>query len=89
MISRAGSTCREFVLRRQVLSALEIIRSATLVGARVLRREGKLGCLRPGALADLLLVDGDPLQDVALLSQPERSLAAIIKGGRFYRNRMQ
>ena len=80
---------REFVLRRQVLSALEIIRSATLVGARVLRREGKLGCLRPGAFADLLVVDGDPLEDVGLLAAPERSLAAIVKGGRFYKNRMQ
>src|SRR6059036_3440039 len=55
---------REFVLRAQVLSPLEIIRSATLVGARVLRKEGKLGCLRPDALADLLVVDGNPLKDI-------------------------
>lgn len=79
---------REFVLRSQVLSALEIIRSATLVGARVLRQEGKLGCLRPGAFADLLLVEGNPLKDISLLQTPEKSLAAIIKGGRFHRNRL-
>jgi imidazolonepropionase-like amidohydrolase len=79
---------REFGLRRQVLSPLEIIRSATLVGARVLRQEGKLGCLRPGAFADLLLVDGDPLENLALLEAPERSLLAILKGGRFHRNRI-
>src|SRR5438034_1246109 len=43
---------REFVLRAQVLSPMEIIRSATSVGARVLRKEGKLGCLRTDAFAD-------------------------------------
>jgi imidazolonepropionase-like amidohydrolase len=79
---------REFRLRREVLSPLEIIRSATLVGARVLRQEGKLGCLRPGAFADLLVVDGDPLQDLSLLEKPDRSLVAIMKGGRFHRNRI-
>ena len=79
---------REFVLRREVLSAAEIIRSATLVGARVLRQEGKLGCLRPGAFADLLIVEGNPLKDISLLQTPEKSLAAIMKAGRFYRNRL-
>lgn len=80
---------REFVLRSQVLSPLEIIRSATLVGARVLRREGKLGCLRPGAFADLLVVDGDPLKNLGLMEKPDRSLMAIMKGGRFHKNRLR
>ncbi len=80
---------REFVLRTQVVSPLEVIRSATLIGARVLRMEGKLGCLRPGALADLLVVDGNPLKDIGLLETPDRSLVAIMKGGRFHRNRLR
>jgi imidazolonepropionase-like amidohydrolase len=79
---------REFVLRSQVLSPPEIIRSATLVGARVLRKDGKLGCLRPEAFADLLVVEGNPLKDVSLLQAPEKSLVAIMKGGRFHRNRL-
>ena len=79
---------REFVLRAQVLSPIEIVRSATTIGARVLRQEGKLGCLRPGAMADLLVVDGNPLKDIGLLQAPEKSLAAIVKGGRFHRNRL-
>jgi imidazolonepropionase-like amidohydrolase len=79
---------REFALRAQVLAPLEIIRSATTIGARVLRKEGKLGCLRAGAYADLLLVDGNPLANLAVLQAPERSLAAIVKGGRFHRNRL-
>ena len=52
---------REFLLRSEVLSPLEIVRAATLTGAKVLRQEGKLGCLKPGAFADLLVIDGDPV----------------------------
>jgi imidazolonepropionase-like amidohydrolase len=78
--------CREFELRSQVLSPIEIVRSATLVGARVVRREGELGCLKPGALADLIVVDGDPLKDLSVLQKPKTHLAAIVKGGRFHKN---
>jgi imidazolonepropionase-like amidohydrolase len=80
---------REFVLRAQVLSPLEIIRSATKVGAQVLRKEGELGCLRAGALADLLVVDGNPLKDIGVMQSPEKSFAVIMKGGRFHRNRLR
>ena len=45
---------QEFTLRAQVLSPAEIIRSATTIGAQVMRMEGKIGCLKPGAFADLL-----------------------------------
>jgi imidazolonepropionase-like amidohydrolase len=79
---------RESLLRSEVLSPLEILRSATLVGARVVRQEGKLGCLRPGAFADLLVIDGNPLRDLGVLAKPERTLLAIMKGGRFYKNRL-
>jgi imidazolonepropionase-like amidohydrolase len=79
---------REFTLRSQVMQPIDIIRSATTVAARVLRREGQLGCLRPGAWADLLLVDGNPLQDLSLLEHQGRHLAAIMKGGRFHKNRL-
>lgn len=77
---------REFLLRREVLSPLEIIRSATMVGAQILRMEGKLGTLQAGAFADLILVDGDPLRDLALFQEQGRHLAAIMKGGAFYKN---
>ena len=78
--------CREFELRSQVLSPIEIIRSATLIGARVIRREGELGCLKPGAYADLIVVEGDPLKDLSVLQKPKTHLAAIVKGGRFHKN---
>jgi imidazolonepropionase-like amidohydrolase len=77
---------REFLLRREVLSPLEIIRSATTVGAQILRMEGKLGTVQTGAFADLILVDGDPLKDLALFQEQGKHLAAIMKGGAFHKN---
>jgi imidazolonepropionase-like amidohydrolase len=78
----------EFSLRAQVLQPAEIIRSATTIGARVLRMEDKLGCLKPGAFADLLVVDGNPLKNLKLFAEQGRHLSVIMKGGRFHKNRL-
>jgi imidazolonepropionase-like amidohydrolase len=80
---------REFLLRREVLSPIEIIRSATTVGAQLLRMEGKLGTLRAGAYADMILVDGDPLKDLELFQGQGARLPMIMKGGKFHKNRLQ
>jgi imidazolonepropionase-like amidohydrolase len=79
---------REFLLRREVLSAIEIIRSATTIGAEVIRMQGKLGTLKPGAFADLLVLDGNPLEDFAVFQEQGRHIAAIMKGGWWYKNRL-
>jgi imidazolonepropionase-like amidohydrolase len=79
---------REFALRSEVMPALEIVRSATTVGARLLRMEGQIGTLGPGAYADLLVVDGNPLEDIGLLARPERSLKLVMKAGRIYRDEL-
>jgi imidazolonepropionase-like amidohydrolase len=78
----------EFTLRARVLSPAEIIRSATTIGAQVLRMEGKLGCLKAGAFADLLVVDGNPLKDLALLGDQGKHLSLIMKAGSLYKNRL-
>ena len=49
---------------------------------------GKLGVVTEGALADLLLVDGDPLQDIDLVADPERNFLVIMKDGKIYKNTM-
>jgi imidazolonepropionase-like amidohydrolase len=79
---------QEFAIRARVLLPAEILRSATLVNARILGREGELGVVAPGALADLLVVEGDPLADVSLLAAPEKSLALIMKGGEIVSTRI-
>ena len=44
-------------------------------------QQGKLGCIAPGAHADVLLVDGDPLQDISLLAANGENLRMIVRGG--------
>jgi imidazolonepropionase-like amidohydrolase len=79
---------REFLLRREVLSPIEIIRQATLVGAEILRMKDRLGVPRPGAIADLLVVDGNPLRKLELLTGQGRHLPVIMKAGRLHKNRL-
>ena len=78
----------EFLIRSQVLSAAEIVRSATTIGAEVLRMEGRLGVISPGAYADLLVVDGNPLEDLTLLTGQGEHLSAIMKNGKFVKNNL-
>lgn len=77
---------REFLLRSRVCSPLEIIRSATVVGAQVVRREGRLGVIRPDAQADLPLVDGNPLDNLDLLPHQGRHLDLIMKAGSIHKS---
>ena len=79
---------REFLIRREVLPAAEILKSATSVNAKILQQEGRLGVIAPGALADLIVVDGNPLEDLGLLQDQGAHLPVIMKGGTFYKNRL-
>lgn len=47
---------------------------------------GKLGVIEQGALADLLLVDGDPIADIKLIEDPAKNLVIIMKDGKIYKN---
>ena len=49
---------------------------------------GQLGVVEKGALADLLLVNGDPISDINLLSEPENNLLVIMKDGKIYKNKL-
>jgi imidazolonepropionase-like amidohydrolase len=60
---------------------MDVIKSATSVAARLLRMEGQIGCIAPGAFADMVVVDGDPLRDLALLTEQGRHLPLIMKEG--------
>jgi imidazolonepropionase-like amidohydrolase len=79
---------REFMLRREVASPIEIIRSATIIGAEIVRMKGKLGVIEPGALADLIVVDGDPLKDLSLFQNQGQHLSVIMKQGSLHKNRL-
>ncbi|MDD3582009.1 MAG: hypothetical protein PHW74_13440 [Desulfobacca sp.] len=49
---------------------------------------GQIGVIAPGAYADLLVLDGNPLEDLGLLQDPESHLSLIMKAGKFFKNRL-
>jgi imidazolonepropionase-like amidohydrolase len=78
----------EFTLRAKVLPAIDVLRSACAVNAEILRETGKLGCIREGATADILVVDGNPLEDISVLGSGGDRLSIIMREGRFHKRRI-
>ena len=77
--------CTEFTLRAKVLPAIDVLRSACVVNAELLGKTGELGCIRKGAVADILVVDGNPLEDISILAAGGRRLSIIMQEGRFHK----
>jgi imidazolonepropionase-like amidohydrolase len=76
----------EFAIRARVLDSRAILASATTIAARLIGMEGRLGVVAPGAIADLLVVDGNPLENVALLATPDRTIRTVVKAGIVHRH---
>jgi len=74
---------REFVIRAEAMAPFDIIRSATIVNAELVNGTGELGVVAPGARADLIAIDGDPLADISLLDGQGEHLTHIMKDGIF------
>lgn len=72
---------QEFTIRAQVQPNLEVVRAATNYAASLLRMDGQLGVIAPGAHADLIVLDGDPIKDISVLTNPERYLKLVMKAG--------
>jgi imidazolonepropionase-like amidohydrolase len=72
---------QEFIIRAQVQPNLEVIRAATNYAASLLRMDGQLGVIAPGAHADVIVLDGDPLKDIRVLTDPGRYLKLVMKAG--------
>jgi imidazolonepropionase-like amidohydrolase len=71
----------EFTLRTQVQQPIDVIRAATTTAAKLLNLDGQIGTLAAGAHADLLILDGDPLADITVLTTPEQHLRYVIRAG--------
>ena len=69
-------------------SARVVIRSATRINAELLNSSGNLGVIAPGAYADLLVVEGNPLRDLRVMTDPQRNLKVIMKDGVLYKNEL-
>ena len=85
---------KEFSARTKWYSSLEILKQATSGNARLLSlsgkinpyTEGKLGVIEVGAYADLLIYNGNPLDDIEIIAHPEKYLKLIMKNGKIYKN---
>jgi len=88
-----GSTyvqeCREFTIRSEVFTPLELLRQATSVNAELMMQQSKLGCIAPGAHADLLVIDGDPLKDISLLAENGKNLRMIVRAGEIVKDELR
>lgn len=71
----------EFELRAEVVPAADLVRAATTNAARLLRLEHEIGRIEPNFRADLIVVDGNPLDSIAVLADPARSPKMVVKNG--------
>jgi imidazolonepropionase-like amidohydrolase len=78
----------EFTLRAQVQAPVDVIRSATTVAAELLDMVGEVGVVEPGARADLLVVDGNPLEHLEVLVHPDRHQRLVMASGRVHLSRL-
>lgn len=72
----------EFTVRGGVLPAATVLRQATVNPAKMLKKEGKLGVIAPGAIADMIVLEKNPLEDITVLDRPELYLKAVVKEGK-------
>lgn len=85
---------KEFTARAEYWTPVEVLRQATSESAKVIRMAGKLnrhgnfGEIRDGWVADLVLINGEPLQDISILEDPSLSIALVIKGGEIVKNNL-
>ena len=75
----------ELKLRTDILGAGMTLQQATLVGAEIVGMAGRLGVLRAGAIADILVVDGNPLTDISCLLGQGEGISVFIKDGKIYK----
>jgi imidazolonepropionase-like amidohydrolase len=75
----------DFYVNLVGIPVLDVLRWGTRNGAELMNRKGEAGEVKAGMIADLLIVDGDPVKDVRIL-QDKANLHAILKDGKFEKN---
>jgi imidazolonepropionase-like amidohydrolase len=76
----------ELELKSRVLGSMGALVASTKTNAELLRKEKDLGTIETGKLADLILINGDPLKDMKLFQQYQEKITLIIQGGKIYKN---
>ncbi|XZE55334.1 amidohydrolase family protein [Planctomycetaceae bacterium SH139] len=86
----------EFEMRSKFFTPLEMLKQATSTNAELLRicksrdpyKAAPLGVIKEGAWADMLIYDGNPLENIDFVTKPKEHLKVIIKGGKVYKNEL-
>jgi imidazolonepropionase-like amidohydrolase len=71
----------EFTYRSEILSPTEVLASATTTAAELIGAGERLGVIREGAIADLLVVQGNPLRKIELLAAPLHNIRMVVQNG--------
>jgi len=79
---------REFAIRAELEPAADVLRSMYRVNAKLCGLEGEIGVIKPGASADLVITQVDPLSKLAELADPEAAIDAVIGRGRIAVDRL-
>lgn len=79
---------QEFAFRSEIFSPLDLLRSATSINAEIMKKSGQVGSLEPGAFADILAIDKNPMRDIHVMTKPEENFSMIMKGGDLVRSRL-
>lgn len=81
-IHKAG----EIRLQAEIMGPMQALMAATKINAEIVRQEKHLGTIEVGKLADLILIDGDPLEDIGILEDYQTKIQLIMQDGRVYKN---
>ena len=76
----------ELELQSRVMGPMDAIVAATITNARILRQEKNLGTIEKGKYADMILVNGNPLEDISLIQKYQEKITLIMKGGEIFKN---
>ena len=78
----------EFSLKAEVLGNHGAIKAATMTNAEIIRQQDKLGQVKEGFLADLIVVDGDPLKDIGVLENDGAKVRLVMKAGEVFKDQL-
>lgn len=71
----------ELLIRSEIPGSVETLRQATVIGAEIINMEGRLGIIAENAFADILILDENPSENIAILDGQGEGIQGIIKDG--------
>ena len=77
---------KELVLRSEFQDNIEVLKSATVINAEILQMKGKIGTIEENALADLIILNDNPIKNINVFNDPNKNVRFILKDGEVVKN---